>query len=511
VTSAHDGHRRVIAAVDAAARALGLHPGLPLAQAQARIPGLAVAEAEPDADAAALARLAAWCLRYAPLTAPDPPDGVWIDATGATHLAGGEAALLADLVDRLHRAGFTTRAAIADTPGAAHAMARHGVNLLPLPLREGVGERGRRQGHTKAFHPETPPPTLPEENTTHTTIVPPGTTATALTPLPIRALRLPDDIIKTLYRLGLTRIGQLMAAPRAPLTRRFGTIPLRRLDQALGKVFEPIVPLDPPELISRRLPFAEPLLTAEALSAAIARLARSVCRRLERAGLGARRLDLLFERVDGSVQAIRVGTASPARDPAHLARLLDERLETVDPGPGIEAMRLTLPLVEPFAHTQTATLLDDEAAPDLAVLLDRLANRLGTASVYRIAPVESDVPERSVRRIPPLAPPTRRAWQADLPRPTRLLSPPQPVRALAPLPDHPPVAFTWRRKRFRVRRADGPERIHGEWWRRDAETLAVRDYFQVEDEDGRRFWLFRRGDGVDAETGDLSWFLHGIF
>ena len=524
MTSAHDGRRRVIAAVDAAARALGLYPGLPLAQAQARIPGLAIAEAEPQADAAALSRLAAWCLRYAPLTAPDPPDGVWIDATGAAHLAGGEAALLADLVDRLHRAGFTARAAIADTPGAAHAVARHGEKIrkiLPLPLREGVGGRGQRQGRTKASRHETPPPILdplrgpsPQEKAethTHTAIVPPGTTATALTPLPIRALRLLDDTVTTLHRLGLTRIGQLMAAPRAPLTRRFGTTPLRRLDQALGKIFEPIVPLDPPELISRRLPFAEPLLTPEALSAAIARLARSVCRRLERAGLGARRLDLLFERVDGSVQAIRVGTARPARDPAHLARLLDERLETVDPGAGIEAMRLTLPLVEPFAHTQTATLLDDEAAPDLAVLLDRLANRLGAASVYRVAPVESDVPERAVRRIPPLAPPTRRTWQADLPRPARLLSPPQPVRALAPLPDHPPVAFTWRRKRFRVRRADGPERIHGEWWRRDAETLAVRDYFQVEDEDGRRFWLFRRGDGVDAETGDLSWFLHGIF
>jgi len=145
------------------------------------------------------------------------------------------------------------------------------------------------------------------------------------------------------------------------------------------------------------------------------------------------------------------------------------------------------------------------------VLLDRLANRLGAAFVYRIAPVESDVPERAARRVPPLTPPTHRSWPVDLPRPARLLSPPQPVRALAPLPDHLPVAFTWRRKRFRVRRADGPERIHGEWWRRDAEMQAVRDYFQVEDEDGHRFWLFRRGDGVDAATGDLSWFLHGIF
>ena len=462
-----------------------------------------VTQAEPEADAAALDRLAVWCLRYAPLVAPAPPDGVWIDATGAAHLAGGEAALLADLVARLRRAGFAARAAIADTPGAAHAVVRYGINLLPLGLRDGE----------------------------KTIIVPPGATATTLAPLPIRALRLSDETVAALHGLGLTHIGQLMTAPRAPLARRFGAALLRRLDQALGKVFEPIAPLDPPEVISRRLPFPEPLLTAEALSAVIARLTRSVCRRLEHAGLGARRMDLLFERVDGSVQALRIGTSRPARDPAHLARLLDERLETVDPGPGIEAMRLTLPLVEPFAHTQTAhiltahtltaigqsgigqtaTLLDDEVAPDLSVLLDRLANRLGAERMYRVAPAESDVPERSVRHIPALAPPTRRTWPVELPRPARLLSPPQPVRALAPLPDHPPVAFTWRRKRFRVRRADGPERIHGEWWRRDAETLAVRDYFQVEDEDGRRFWLFRRGDGVDAETGDLSWFLHGIF
>lgn len=481
VVSAHDGHRRVLAAVDAAARALGLRPGLKLAQAQARIPGLAVAEADLEADAAMLARLAAWCLRYAPLTAPDPPDGIWIDATGAAHLAGGEAALLAALADRLGQAGFTACAAIADTPGAAHAVARHAC-----PLPQGEGAPG-------------------------VAVLPPGSHADALASLPIRALRLPEDIVAPLHRLGLTRIGQLTTAPRAPLARRFGAPLLRRLDQALGRVFEPITPLVPPELISRRLAFVEPLSTAEAFTAVIAKLARSVCRRLEQKGLGACQLDLLFERVDGSVQAIRVGTARAVCDPAHLARLLDEWMETVDPGPGVEAMRLTVPWTDRLVAAQRDDLLDDSAAPDLAGLIDRLANRLGLARVYRVDPVESDVPERSVRRIPPLAPPVGRTWPAELPRPVRLLSPPQPVRALSPLPDQPPVAFTWRRKRFRVRRADGPERIHGEWWRRDAEMKAVRDYFQVEDEDGRRFWLFRRGDGVDPETGTLDWFLHGIF
>ena len=362
VTSAHDGHRRVIAAADAAARALGLRPGLPLAQASARIPGLAVMEAEPDADAAALGRLAAWCLRYAPLTAPDPPDGVWIDATGAAHLVGGEAALLADLVERLQRAGFAARAAIADTPGAAHAVARYGEKdqkILPLPLREGGGGRGWCRGRTDArgAQPLPPPPSLKGRgvshithtpriaHTPHTTIVPPGTTAPTLAPLPIRALRLPDDTVATLHRLGLTQIGQLMAAPRAPLTRRFGTALLRRLDQALGQVFEPIVPLDPPELISRRLPFVEPLFDRRSV--------RHRHRPADPLGLppaGTRRPGR--PPAGPAVRAHRrQRTGDPRRHRAAGARPRASRpaarrtAGTVDPGPGVEAMRLTLPLV----------------------------------------------------------------------------------------------------------------------------------------------------------------------
>ncbi len=275
-------------------------------------------------------------------------------------------------------------------------------------------------------------------------------------------------------------------------------------------MFEPIDPVFPPDLAQHRLSFVEPLLTAEAFATVITRLTRTVCATLEQAGQGARRLDLIFERVDGTTQSLRVGTARPSRDPRHLVRLLEERLERVDPGLGVEAMRLVVPLAEPLAYTQ-ASLAGDSAGADLSSLVDRLGNRLGAARVYRAAPVESDVPERSVRRVSALAPPRRTTWPEHLPRPVRLLDPPQPVDAMALLPDHPPVSFTWRRVRHRVRRADGPERIAGEWWKSDAEMQATRDYFRVEDEQGRRFWLFRRGDGEDAATGDLRWFLHGFF
>jgi protein ImuB len=481
VTRSHDGRRWVIGAADIAAQRLGLRAGLPLAQAQAMRPGLCVIDADPAGDAADLRDLAVWCQRYAPLTAADPPDGIRIDTTGADHLQGGEAAMLADLRDRLARSGFTARAAVADTPGAAWALARHGL-VQP-------GDR----------------PLI---------VVPPGGVAAALAPLAVVALRLPADTVTALDRLGFSRIGQLADAPRGPLARRFGAGLLRQLDHAYGTVFEPLEPVPPPTLIRQRLTFVEPLSTAEAFAAVIARLCRTVCAAMERRGEGARRLDLVCERVDGTLQLVAVGTARPVRDPVHLARLLAERIETIDPGLGVEAMTLWVPLAEAAPAGQ-----GDVLAPgggDLGPLIDRLVARFGAAQVYRAAPVESDVPERSVARLAGLSPAPLdaslgRSWPQARPRPLRLLTPPQPVQAIALLPDQPPVAFIWRRVRHRVRRADGPERIFGEWWRRDGEMRAVRDYWAVEDEAGERFWLYRSGDGVEPETGNLAWFLHGIF
>jgi protein ImuB len=455
-----------------------------------------------------LTGLAAWCLRYAPLAAADPPDGLWIDVTGSTHLHGGEARLLRDLLRRLDAQGLDVQAldvqgvdaqaAVADTPAVAHAVARFG----------GGG------------------------------VVPSGAGTDVVAGFPIQALRLPDGMLADLRLMGFERIGPLAGAARAPLVRRFGPLLAARLDQVSGRLFEPIVPVVPPALIQARLAFVEPLLTAEAFATVIARLVDGVCGDLERAGLGARRLDLLFERVDGSTQAIRIGTARAGRDARHLGRMLEQRLERVDPGLGVEAMRLVVAAADPVAPEQVS--LVEPVASDIAPLVDRLVNRLGERRIYRIAPVESDVPERSVCAMPPLSGgggmriangekaggekaggekvgggkakgEKTGGWPADLPRPVRLLDPPQPVEAMALLPDHPPVAFTWRRVRHRVRHADGPERIAGEWWKRDREMLSVRDYFRVEDEHGRRFWLFRRGNGSDAETGDMRWFLHGFF
>lgn len=469
-----DGRRCVVLAADAAARAAGLRIGMPASKAQALVPGLAIHDAEPAADEMALERLALWALRrYAPVVAADPPDGLVIDTTGADHLHGGEDAMLAEMVERLGGSGLAARAAIADTWGAAHALAR-------------FGER-------------------------QTLVVPSGEIAQAVQTLPIAALRLPAGTINSLRRLGFETIADLAGTPRASLALRFGPEPGRRLDQAFGRVSEPIEPIRPEEVAEVRRNFAEPIGAAETIARYTGKLVAELCAELEMRGLGARRLDLLFFRVDNRIEAIRVGTATPVRDAKRLTRLLADKIETIDPGFGIEQMRLAALAAEPLRARQTISSLAEVPEPDVSDVIDILANRVGEDQIYRFAPVQSDVPERSVQRIAPMSPDTGEGWPGHWPRPPRLLPQPEPIETVALLPDHPPVTFTWRGVRRRVKRADGPERVFGEWWNRDAELAAVRDYFQVEDENGERYWVYRAGDGEDAATGSHRWFMHGIF
>lgn len=469
-----EGSKRLVTAADAAAVALGVRVGMPAAKAQALVAGLTIRDADPEGDAEALERLALWVLqRIAPVVAADRPDGIVIDSTGADHLHGGEAAMLDGLLGRLAMSGIEARAAIADTWGAAHALARFAAR-----------------------------PTV---------IAPPGHDTAIVAPLPIEALRLPPTMPGELRLLGFERIGDLLAQPRAPLALRFGPEIGRRLDEALGRAAEPIEPIRPAELVEARRVFAEPISAAETIARYIGKLVVTLCAALEEKGQGARRLDLVCQRVDNSAQAIRVGMAKPVRDVQRFTRLLCDKIETIDPAFGIEAMTLCATIAEPLDARQAVTSLIEESEPDISDLIDTLANRVGERAIYRAAPVASDVPERSFCRIPALAPDTGAGWPDAWPRPARLLLHPEPVETIALLPDHPPVSFTWRGVRRRVKRADGPERVFGEWWKRDAELAAVRDYFRVEDDAGERYWLYRAGDGEDAATGSQRWFIHGVF
>ncbi|WP_267213543.1 Y-family DNA polymerase [Chelatococcus asaccharovorans] len=468
------GRRRTVTALDANAQALGVAIGMAVAKAQALVPGLIVIDADPAADLAGLDKLALWALqRISPVVAADPPDGLVIDTTGADHLHGGETMMLDAIVRKFAASGVEARAAIADTWGAAHAAAR----FL------------RRQ----------------------TLVIPTGQGTVMLRPLPPAALRLDGQTVAGLRTLGFETIGDLMDQPRAPLALRFGPEIGRRLDQALGLVAEPVDPIRPPELVEVRRIFGEPIGAADTIARYTGKLVDALCLELEQRGLGARRLDLLFHRVDNSMQFIRVGMAQPVRDAKRLTRLLRDKIDTIDPGFGIEIMVLVAIETEPLRDRQTISSLVEPADLDVSNLVDVLANRVGSNRLYRFIPVQSDVPERSVARVPALSPETGATWEGDWPRPPRLLARPEPVETMALLPDHPPIWFTWRGIRRRVRRADGPERIRGEWWKRDAEMTTVRDYFRVEDDAGERYWLFRSGDGEHEDSGSQKWFLHGIF
>lgn len=472
--------RRLLAAVNPAAAAAGLAPGMPLADALSFLPGLATAAAQPAKDAAALRHLAEWCGRYSPWTAPDGADGVRIEITGCAHLWGGERALAADLATRLDHQGIAGHIAIADTLGATWAMAR-------------FAQAGRSP-----------------------VILPPGEIRDALAPLPVEALRLDPATAQGLRRVGLKRIGDLYAMPRAALARRFGDKVARRLDQAQGNLPEPLSPLGEAPTRRVRLSFAEPITDPADLMRAAERLTEDLVHRLAREGTGARRLDLAFHRVDGRVERIVLGTARPSRDPRHLAALFKERLDTVDPGLGVEDMILAAFAVEPLPAEQlglSGCLSGDEAS-SATPLLDRLGNKLGLAALYRLEPRQSHIPERASVRVSPSATgpsPLKGGKGLTPPRPIRLFEPPEPVEAFWLLPDDPPFRFTWRRRPHRVRRADGPERIAEEWWQPGASGSvdAIRDYYRVEDEEGRRFWLFRAG--LPGGGHPPRWFVHGIF
>jgi protein ImuB len=467
------GRREEVVAACAAAKGLGIHVGMAATHARALVSDLDFRPAEPDADLALLDRFALLAVRrWTPIAAVTPPDGLWLDLTGCDHLHGGEERFCRRLAAFCQRAGFTARVAIADTPGCAHALARFG--------RAEVA------------------------------IIPAGRVREALAPLPIASLRLTGTALGAARRFGFETIADLLPVARGPLARRLGLPTITRLDQALGAVAEPITPREDAAVPSVERRLLEPIVTADAIAHVMEDLLGDLAEVLQGRGIGVRSLRLIGLRVDGTEQMVAVGTSRPTREVPHLLRLLKLRIERIDPGLGLDQFRLVAPHTEPLDAVDLGAVLAGETlVRDPARLVDVVAGRIGPGSVFRVTPVESHVPERAVARADPVAAPgIWPIWQ----RPVRLFARPEPLsRVIALLPDQPPRRFEWRGRAYKVVAGDGPERIHGEWWRRDAEVWAVRDYYRVEDEEGGRYWVFRRGDGMESETGDLSWWMHGVF
>jgi protein ImuB len=469
-----------ITAVNPHAAAEGVRIGQALADARAAFPGLATQPADPRRDRSGLLRLARWCGRYGPNRNIDGEDGLWIDITGVAHLYGGEEKLLCDLIGRLSRFKLTARAGLADTLGAAHALAR----FAPSPA---LAEEGRAEAR--------------------------------LSGLPIEALRLAPETVLLLKRLGLRRIGELYRLPRAALQRRFRSAKgveavLMRLDQALGVRAEPRRPLiEPPALFVQRS-WPDPLISAEQLEAETAALAQELCAHLSARGLGARRLCLSLYRADGTVAEARAGLSSPSWAPEHMTALIGEKLAALDAGFGVDVMVLAAVQVEkPGAQQATLAPRLTGARADAAQLVDRLANRLGPARVRRLEPRASHIPERAEAQVAALARPQEVSWPpATGPaRPSLLLEQPEPIRVVAEVPEGPPARFVWRRVERRIVKAQGPQRIAPEWWDEIAtKKSGTRDYYRIEDEGGAGYWVFREGlYGRDEELP--RWFLHGLF
>ncbi|WP_161539579.1 Y-family DNA polymerase [Paramagnetospirillum kuznetsovii] len=461
--TANSGTTRQVMAANGPAQTHGLRPGMPLAQAMALAPDAVVAPHDPDTDRRLLDVLAERCGLYSPWTATEGACGLWLDVAGCGHLFGGETDLLDQLSGKLKSLGLTNRAALAPTPGAAWAWARFGDPAAPI---------------------------LEEMD--------------QLAPLPLAALRLSPRMVGDLAALGLRRIGELLDLPRPQVSLRFGRDVLWRLDQALGVEPEPISSIRPVAPHRVHMAFVEPMSRVEDIAEALRRLLAELCNRLIQDGLGARRLDFTLFRVDGTLCRVEIGTGAPSHDPGHLFRLFRDRLADIRPGFGIEAVRLDA--VATQAQTAEQSDLDGPAGGgDLPHLLDSLSNRLGPRRLMRLLPHPSHIPERCVRRRPPGAPTTVGEWPAGR-YPIRLLAHPDPIDAMAPIPDAPPLRFRWQGRLHQVVRADGPERIAPEWWHEDAEE---RDYYRVEDTQGLRFWLYRQGHYGQPEPP--RWYLHGVF
>jgi protein ImuB len=480
VVAAKDANALRLAAVSPEAEAIGLARGMALADARAMVPEITVAMADERADLKLLEKIATWCDRFTPFVAVEPPDVLLLDVTGATHLFGGEKGLLDTLGTAFQKQKFAMRAGLAGTAMAARALARE---------KDGA-------------------------------IAPPGDESAMVATLSIDALLLDPHVTHAFRRAGLKTVGHVASRTRAEIVGRFGHDVAAVLDRALGRAEKPISPRMPlPDYMAEHR-FADPVTNQEVVAATLEKLAQSLAQILEERGEGARRLEASFFRADGAVFRLAVETGRPTRDARIVERLFREKLDSLadplDPGFGFDLIRLSVPQAERI-HPESVTLDASRAGDDeVAFLIDRLAARFGPQRILSFEPNDTHIPEAAAVAVPAQhAQGVKAGWETirqpnEAPRrPLRMFARPEPIEAMAEIPDGPPLRFRWRRALHDVIFAEGPERIAMEWWRH-RDVLPTRDYFRVEDGKGRRFWLYR--DGLfGRETDAPKWFVHGVF
>ncbi|HTI92126.1 MAG TPA: DNA polymerase Y family protein [Puia sp.] len=464
-----DHGRKVITAANRLAEQEGIQPGMTVADARILIPTLEELDDKPELTDQLLHGLALWCIRYTPVVAVDPPNGLIMDVSGCAHLWGDERAYLTQIVATLRSKGYDVRGAIADTIGAAWAVARY---------------------------------------CRHTPLIEPGEHITTLLNLPPASLRIEPSITTRLQKLGLEKIHRFASMPRQTLRTRFGNEFLLRLDQAFGRVDEPIKPVLPVEPFIERLPCLEPIRTATGIAIALTQLLETLCQCLKKQGKGLRTAVFKGHRVDGKIIQINIGTHRASHNEKHLFKLFEEKIPTLEPDLGIEIFTLEAPKVEDVSPLQPAmwngaTGLGDNG---LIGLLDRITNKTGPHTIHRYLPAEHYWPERAFILAKTFDEIATDTWSVTRPRPIHILSRPEPIDVTAPIPDYPPMLFIHKGQRHKIIHAEGPERIEQEWWIRQGEH---RDYYAAENEEGVRFWIFRLGHYNGDKT--YQWFLHGYF
>lgn len=463
-----------LSAVDRKATSLGLAIGQPLANARAMLPALEVVAADDPADAKLLARIADWCDRFTPFVALDGPRCLLLDVTGASHLFGGEPVMLNRISESLRAQGLALRGALAGTAAAARALARY---------RDGA-------------------------------VIAPGQEAKAVAPLPVAALNLDPVATHAFRRAGLKTVGQVAGRKRSEIAARFGAATVATLDEALGHAGKPISPRRPAPDYWKEQGFAEPVVMEETIRSTLKSLAAGLSDVLEQRGEGARRFEAVFFRSDGAVRRIAIETGAPIRAPAIVERLFREKLtalgDPLDPGFGFDLVRLSASRVEPVQSTTAGLDARFNEKTEIDFLIDRLAACFGGHRILSFQPKDTHIPEAAWAAVPAQhAQPSRLSWRkmsrpGDAPcRPLRLFARPEPVSFVAM------SRLSWRRAQHVVTQCEGPERIAMEWWRHQT-IQPTRDYFRMEDGEGRRYWLYR---SLVPEPGGAApqWFLHGVF
>lgn len=465
-----------LTAVDVAAARLGLEPGLTLADARARVPELEVYPHNAHADAEWLDRLSDGCIRYTPTVECRPPDALVMDIAGCVHAFEGERFLAADVERRMARRGVLARHAFGDTPAIALALSRYAG--APAPDEKGAVRR-----------------------------------------LPVSALGLDDDATAALARAGLKTVGDVMARPSSGIAARFGEHAVTAVRRLSGEASSPVTARKRVPNVAAERRFAEPIARTEFALEVLTALAGEAAEQLERRREGGRRWEARLFRADGQVQRLRVETGRPTRDTALLMRLFRERIDgladPLDPGFGYDMLRLEVVLAERLDASQLKLEGGEARHDQTAHLVDQLSTRLGRAQIRRYRANNSHMPEQAELSLPATATIEHPAWPTldvgEPPlRPIHLFDPPERIDGvIAEVPDGPPRRFRWRRTLHEVARAEGPERISGEWWKRADTITPSRDYYRVEDRRGRRLWIFRQG--LYGEGEDPNWYVHGLF